>query len=499
MSCHNLMIGAEFSKEDIADAAANGRLLSMEVELGLQCNFRCQYCYLGHGGDKSNVLNGDEIRSVVLQAKALGARKIILLGGEPMIFPGVMDILTFLRAEQLEVEIFTNGTNVTDGNARRMYELGVAVVLKMNSFKEAIQDELAGVKGAYQIIQDAYRNLRAAGFPAEGHPLAVSTVICNQNLPEIVEMWEWLRDRRITPYFEIMTPQGNAQDNYHLEVELPVLQKLFHELADLDHARFGVRWEPQPPLVGDRCLRHQFSCLVNARGEVMPCVGVTIPVGNVRQRPLAEILRDSEVVQDLRRYKDMIRGPCGTCEKAESCYGCRGAAYQSTGDYLASDPLCWRNEARSDEIVKLPTAVGSMIPQQAPMRLVDNLISVGERVAVVESAVKSDHLFVNADGTLEAAAYLEMIAQAAAAMNGFRTQVRAGNEVEGYLLGARKLEVLKPARLGDTLRIHVFKATRFGDFGIIEGKIFRNETLLANGEIKVWHKAAGCAAAVNRQ
>lgn len=498
MSCHNLMIGSEFSKEDIAYATANGRLLSMEIELGLQCNFRCQYCYLGHGGDNVDVLTGAEIRKVVLQAKAIGARKIILLGGEPMIFPGVMEILAFLRDAQLEVEIFTNGTNVTAANARRMYELGVAVVLKMNSFKESVQDELAGVKGAYRIIQEAYANLGAAGFPADGHPLAVSTVICNQNLPEIVAMWEWLRDRKITPYFEIITPQGKAQDNFHLAVELPVLQKLFHELADRDHARFGVRWEPQPPLVGDRCLRHQFSCLVTARGDVMPCVGVTIPVGNVRQRPLAEILRDSEVIQDLRRYKDMIRGPCGACEKAESCYGCRGAAYQSTGDYLASDPLCWRNEGRADEIMKLPVAVGTMIPQQAPMRLVDQLVSVGERVAEVETSITPDSLFVNADGTLEEAAYLEMIAQAAAAMNGFRTSVRAANEVEGYLLGARQLDVLEPARLGDTLRVRVFKATRFGDFGIIEGQIFRDETLLANGEIKVWHKAAGGTAAVNR-
>jgi radical SAM protein with 4Fe4S-binding SPASM domain len=469
----------------------------MEIELGLQCNFRCQYCYLGQSREKEDVLSGDEIRKTILQAKAIGARKIILLGGEPMIFPGVMEIIAFLRSEKLDVEIFTNGTNVTAENARRMYELGVQVVLKMNSFKESVQDELAGVKGAYQIIQAAYRNLREAGFPAEGHPMAVSTVICNQNLPEIVEMWEWLRDRKITPYFEIITPQGNAQDNFHLAVDLPVLQKLFHELADLDHARFGIRWEPQPPLVGDRCLRHQFSCLVTARGDVMPCVGVTIPVGNVRKRPLADILRDSEVVQDLRRFKDMIRGPCSACEKAESCYGCRGAAYQSTGDYLASDPLCWRNEARCDEIMKLPVSVGTLIPQQPPMRVVDTLVSVGERVAVVETSIAAGNLFANEDGSLDEVAYVELIAQAAAAMNGFRTSVRAGVEPQGYLLGARQIEVHGQACVGDTLRIHVFKATRLGDFGIIEGKVFRQETLLASGEIKVWHKAVLQAAAVH--
>ena len=486
-----MMIGSEFDKADIEDAARNGRLLSMEIEFGLQCNFQCQYCYVGQGGNPVKELTADEIRRVILEAKALGARKIIALGGEPMIYPDILAMLEFMRAEGLSVEVFTNGTNITPEVARRLYDLGVQVVLKMNSFKESVQDELAGMKGAYQIIQTAFRNLSAAGFPSEGHPLAVSSILCNQNLPEIVTMWQWLRDRQITPYFEIMTPQGNAQDNNHLEVELPVLQKLFVELAELDHARYGYKWEPQPPLVGDRCLRHQFSCLVNATGDVMPCVGVTIPIGNVRDRSLAEILRDSEVIGDLRNYTKTIRGPCAACEKAESCYGCRGAAYQTTGDYLASDPLCWRNAGRDDEIMKLPVELGGMIPQQGPMRLVDRLISVGERVAVVETTVRADNPFVEEDGTLDSSAYVELIAQSAAAMNGFRTSVRGGQEQEGYLLGAREIEVLGAARVGDTLAIHVFKATRYGDFGVIEGRVTRGDETLARGEIKVWHRGGG--------
>jgi radical SAM protein with 4Fe4S-binding SPASM domain len=83
--------------------------------------------------------------------------------------------------------------------------------------------------------------------------------------------------------------------------------------------------------------------VVTANGDVMPCVGVTIPLGNIRNQGLAEILKNSEVVRNLKKYRETIKGPCGSCEKSEECYGCRGAAYQITGDYLASDPTCWRN------------------------------------------------------------------------------------------------------------------------------------------------------------
>jgi len=104
--------------------------------------------------------------------------------------------------------------------------------------------------------------------------------------------------------------------------------------------------EPRPPLVGDRCLRHQYSCLVTSTGNVFPCVGIDIPVGNIRQTPLREIISGSEIIQDLRNHLNTIKAPCGACELADECYGCRGTAYQMTGDWLASDPLCWRIDSR---------------------------------------------------------------------------------------------------------------------------------------------------------
>jgi radical SAM protein with 4Fe4S-binding SPASM domain len=79
----------------------------------------------------------------------------------------------------------------------------------------------------------------------------------------------------------------------------------------------------------------------------MPCVGLNVPLGNIRKRGLKEILSESRLLKDLKNHRQTIKGPCRTCDKAEQCYGCRGAAYQMTGDYLASDPLCWRN-AESD-------------------------------------------------------------------------------------------------------------------------------------------------------
>ena len=118
---------------------------------------------------------------------------------------------------------------------------------------------------------------------------------------------------------------------------------LFKALSEIDKQHYGIEWDPQPPLVGNRCLRHLFSCLVTSKGDVTPCVGVNVQLGNIREDSLEAILSRSRLLKDLKNYRQTIKGPCGTCDKASQCYGCRGAADQMTGDYLASDPLCWKN------------------------------------------------------------------------------------------------------------------------------------------------------------
>jgi radical SAM protein with 4Fe4S-binding SPASM domain len=339
MQLYNL----EFTEEEIRAAAAADRLLSMEIEFSRECNFRCAYCYVENRTAAAGEMSRREIKDAILQAKELGARKIIILGGEPSIYPHLVEMLRFLGELGLEIEMFTNGAGITDELAGVLAEERVRVVVKMNSRDAAIQDHLAGKKGAFAIIAQALERLRRAGYPSKELFLAASTVICRQNIAELVDLWQWLRSQRIEPYFEILTPQANALKNRWLDVGTAEVRDLFIRLAALDREQFGREWEPQPPLVGNRCMRHQVSCVVTAQGDVMPCVGVTIPLGNIRRGRLADILKNSEVVRNLKNYRETIKGPCASCEKSEECYGCRGAAYQMTGDYLASDPTCWHS------------------------------------------------------------------------------------------------------------------------------------------------------------
>ena len=342
MSCFGEHWGSEFTPEEIEEIRRKNGLLSMELELSRACNLRCIYCYAASGKPMDNELSLEEILDAVDQAVQLGAKKIIVLGGgEPLLFPDLFKVIDHILSRNAQPDLFTNCTLMTEDKARALYERGITVVIKFNSMDRATQDFLAGHEGTFDAIQQGLKNLMAAGYPDSSHKLGVETIICRQNYEELPHIWRWARERDIIPYIEMMTQQGRAKEHPELEVSPLEVKDLFERLARIDMEEFGRKWIPHPPLAASHCARHEYSCTVTANGDVHPCPGVSIAVGNIRENSLKEIVANSPVIRELRNVRRLIKGRCSSCDLGNVCYGCRGHAYQVTGDYLAEDPTCW--------------------------------------------------------------------------------------------------------------------------------------------------------------
>lgn len=337
-----LIAGNEFGQGEIDHAVREGRLLSVELEMTNACNLRCLYCYSDACDAKEDELTHAQIMDAAVQAHDLGARKIVILGGgEPCVYPDLRGLITGVRDLECSVELFTNGTLIDASLARFLYEHRVSVVIKRNSASAHVQDFLAGTPGAFERIQRGIACLQAEGYPDTEHGMGMQTIICRQNLLEIPDLWRWARVKGIQPYFETLTHQGRCVRYPDLSISVAEAAEAFQRLSQIDREEFGVDWNPCPPLAGAHCSRHLYSILVKANGEIFPCVGVGVCVGDIRKDRLEDVLRTSPVVQDLRHIHDRIKEPCRTCDRNGACYGCRGNAFQMTGDYLAPDPLCW--------------------------------------------------------------------------------------------------------------------------------------------------------------
>jgi MoaA/NifB/PqqE/SkfB family radical SAM enzyme len=92
-SCNSKLPNFEFDRACIHEALKDNRLLSVEIEFSRRCNFKCAYCYIRSEDAYKDEMTRNEIRDVIVQAQELGARKIIVLGGEPMVYPAIFAML----------------------------------------------------------------------------------------------------------------------------------------------------------------------------------------------------------------------------------------------------------------------------------------------------------------------------------------------------------------------------------------------------------------------
>ncbi len=235
-----------------------------------------------------------------------------------------------------------------------------------------------------------------------------------------------------------------------------------------------------------KCMKNKFSCFITSRGVVFPCAGMPLAIGDLRKDSLEKIINNSEVIENLQEHEKTIKGPCRACHGFSDCYGCRGRTFALTGDYLGSDPVCHKNTDKSDYIHYLPMPVEDLIPQKRGMRLVSFLLKVEERYAQVQSCFSDKSPFIKKDGTLEEIAYMEIMAQSAAVMDGFLKFDTDAPKPRGFLIGGQDIRIHAKTRAGEKLITDIRKTVRFGNFGILSARIMCRNRIIAEGEIKIY-------------
>jgi radical SAM protein with 4Fe4S-binding SPASM domain len=385
-----------YTDEEYWSARRRERLLYFNMEFTNRCNLACTGCFAGFG-DVKNVFELEkfepgfvninatksplelaELYDIIDQAADLGAKSADLIGGgEPLSSPLFFHLAERAVQRGMQVEVFTNGTLIDRKKAEHMAALKVVPYVKLYSTRSWVHDQMVGVRGAWRKVVEGIDCLMEAGYGGEKLPISLESIVVRKNLQDMPTMWRYARERGMIPYFERFV--GCHYDGDPGELLSPLeLKHLWEGLWLLDRGEYGYTWPLLPLRVGYSCLANYYSLYVNYEGDVRPCSGTFVPLGNTRQSKLAQILTDSPVVKDLREYERPADSWCASCYYYESdrCPGCRGMA-QAKGSYMADDPLCFHNPrnltAAADprntpHLSKMPTTILKKHPGLFGMR-----------------------------------------------------------------------------------------------------------------------------------
>ncbi|OGD12008.1 MAG: hypothetical protein A2Y86_01955 [Candidatus Aminicenantes bacterium RBG_13_62_12] len=469
-----------------ADAVCNGRLLILGVETEPRCNLRCPFCreisLMTEGAQRLSLA---EWVGVVEQGLDLGVKHVLIGGrGEPLGHEHTLPLIRAVRERGCSVELLTNGTRVSRQGAEELFELGVHVITKWDSRSPDVQDRLAGQSGAHEGIYDGRDNLLAAGYPGAGRRMGIKTVVSRHNIDEIPALWRWARERDIVPFVWRSIIGGSAVPVEEWAVSLQRTRELFEELSNIDSREYRSEWQAHPPWAGRSCGRLPYSLAVHADGVATPCFGLDLPVGTVRDASLRLIVRDSAVMSDLRDIRARIKGYCRICGQAEECYGCRASAYFHTGDYLASDPECWRRRTPDEGAERID--VEEKIPQKKAMCLIRGRAAKDDFKAVLSLTVPDDGIFSAPNKTLAPVALIEMLAQLCAASYSASKDGDDDSQVRGYMVGIDNVIFPRTVRAGDSLDLIIWNIIEFNEIHRIQGEVYRGESMVGQAELTLF-------------
>jgi len=332
------------------------------------CNLRCKYCYQSAGKPAENELNFEEKIDLIKSMVDANVSYLALSGGEPIMGPRFWDVLSY-ASKYLHTSIASNGTLLEDNKlVERLADCGAKNVFVSLDGATAESHEFIRGKGNFARTIRGIQNL----VKNEHLRVGINCVVTRRNFHEIqsiINLAIKLGVNSFSHYNFIPTGRGSdgfSQDltpeqreelmnllyDYHMkrnETGLNIISTsptyarviyqrsgggstgLFHYTADTAMSLSGII------KYAGGCGAGRVYAAIQPEGTVSPCVFMpTVRIGNVREKKLIDIWRESELcaqLSDREHYHYYCK------DYQYICGGCRARAL-AYGDILGPDPIC---------------------------------------------------------------------------------------------------------------------------------------------------------------
>jgi len=336
----------------------NQGISDVRYQVTRACNLRCPHCFSGGCDHLLNELTLDEAKEMINELKAAGAKMITLTGGEPLLRKDfVLDIVEHLRDRQLFSRVFTNGILLTKELATKLSERGLNEVQVSIDGLPNTHDSFRGAPNNFD------RSVRAIKISADTSlSTYVRLTVHKGNFNEMERLVELLEGLpldglRVRPF--VAAGRGKEADDHFLNHEqhriafgaLEDIRKRSTLKIQLLASCFGFLYNRE--LESDRlanskrkigCSCGTTLCAVTPDGGIKPCGYYSIVLGNIREKPFTDIWNTHPFLNSIRNI-ETLEEPCKSCIYLPICRGgCRASAYETSGRFTASDPICPRNE-----------------------------------------------------------------------------------------------------------------------------------------------------------
>lgn len=125
---------------------------SLSIELTNKCNLQCVHCYADSGPGNPIIENmtTSQYIEILNEALLLGCRRVQFIGGEPLLYPDLLKLLTHAsNIGYQSIEVYTNGTLLYEKICRDFARLGVRVAVSVYANQKSIHEAITKRSGSF--------------------------------------------------------------------------------------------------------------------------------------------------------------------------------------------------------------------------------------------------------------------------------------------------------------------------------------------------------------
>jgi MoaA/NifB/PqqE/SkfB family radical SAM enzyme len=330
------------------------------------CNLKCRMCgqwseegYMhdrAQPGGKEAQLALTEWKRLVDEAAAHKTATILIRGGEPFLYPHIMELLTYIHSRGIFIAIDTNGTRL-EKYAAELVRLGHIHLTFSVDGPEKIHDHVRGVKGSFKKTKANIALLNELEKKSERQlSKSICFTISRFNYQGLGEMPDIARSMsvssiNIVPYYYVPAAVGQKYESElkeNFDCEAFSWRGFHHEESGIDFARFREEYRkylanlkevynfpymdlneedyrlwfsaPLTTVLSDVCNNTEKLIDIQPNGDANFCVDFPdYVIGNVKDATIKEIWNGSRA----SRFRDFRRE-----HPLAVCYRC-GAKYMS--------------------------------------------------------------------------------------------------------------------------------------------------------------------------
>ncbi len=330
-------------------------------ELTLACDQPCTHCGSRAGTARPNELGTAAALRVAGELADMGAKEVVLIGGEAYLHPGFLEIIARLRERGAGPVMTTGGRGITKELAQAMKDAGLERASVSIDGTEPTHDTMRAARGSFASATAALRYMHDAGIR-----IHANTNLNRWNQHDLEALYDHLRAQRIESWqVQLTSPLGRAADRPDMLLQPYDLVTLVPRIAKLKERAYadGILLMPgnnlgyfgpeegflrsTTPGGADHfagCQAGRFVMGIEADGAVKGCPSLQTSHyvgGTLREKPLAEIWHGTKEVAFTReRGTEHLWGYCATCVFAEPCKGgCTFTAHSFFGK-PGNNPYC---------------------------------------------------------------------------------------------------------------------------------------------------------------